>query len=77
MPLHEYTCKKCSQSFELLVMSSTVVACPACGSDQLEKLISRPTPPGKSAAIIAAARARAEREGHFSNYRREGGKIVD
>jgi putative FmdB family regulatory protein len=77
MPFYEYTCKKCDQTFELLVMSSTIPACPACGSTRLEKLISAHTAPGKRRSIIAAGRARAAREGHLSNYKRSNGKIVD
>lgn len=77
MPLYEYTCKKCNQTFELLVMSSTKPACPGCGSTRLQRLISAPTAPGKSAAVIAAGRARAAREGHLCNYDRSNGKIVD
>lgn len=77
MPLYEYTCKKCSQSFELLVRSSEIPSCPGCGSSELARLLSPPTAPGKSAAIIAAGRARAAREGHLSNYKRVNGKIVD
>jgi len=34
----------------------------------MEKLLSCPAPPGQSAGIIASARAKAAREGHFSNY---------
>lgn len=77
MPLYDYTCKKCDQTFELLVRSSTVPECPGCGSRKLAKLVSIPTAPGKSAGIIAAGRARAAREGHLSNYKQSNGKIVD
>ena len=77
MPLYDYLCKKCDHSFELLVMSSNVPACPTCGSADLQKVMSAPVAPGRSAATIAAGRARAAREGHTSNYRRSGGKIVD
>lgn len=77
MPLYEYICKKCDQRIELLVSSSTNPACPHCGSKRLEKLISAPVPPGKSAAIIAAGRARAAREGHLSNFIGPNGKISD
>jgi len=77
MPLYEYTCKKCDQTFELLVRSSTVPACPGCGSTRLHKLVSSPTAPGKSASVIAAGRSRAAREGHLSNYKRSNGRIID
>jgi putative FmdB family regulatory protein len=77
MPLYDYTCKKCGQTFELLVMSSTTPACPHCGGARLQKLVSAPIAPGRSAGIIAAGRARAAKQGHTSNYRRSNGKIVD
>ncbi|RJR29670.1 MAG: zinc ribbon domain-containing protein [Candidatus Latescibacterota bacterium] len=41
MPIFEYRCGKCGELFEELVMSSSqTVACPSCGSIDLEKLIS-------------------------------------
>jgi putative FmdB family regulatory protein len=40
MPIYEYQCDRCSSQFELLVLKSTVVACPACGSPDLEQLLS-------------------------------------
>jgi len=77
MPLYDYTCKKCNQTFELLVMSSTKPKCPGCGSTRLQKLMSAPTAPGKSAAVMAAGRARAAKEGHTCNYKHSNGKIVN
>ena len=42
MPIYEYACRSCSHRFEELVSSSgTVIACPDCTSDQVEKLFSR------------------------------------
>ena len=69
MPLYDYRCTACNKTFELLVRASTVPTCPACGSQQLEKQVSAPVAPGQSAAIIARARRKAAREGHFSNYK--------
>ena len=40
MAIYEYQCGSCSKQFELLVRSSTVVACPFCESRQLEQLLS-------------------------------------
>lgn len=40
MPLYEYRCTQCEQTFEQLVQSSEVPRCPSCSSDQLEKLFS-------------------------------------
>lgn len=68
MPIYDYHCRACDKDFELLVRSGTVPACPACGSQELEKCISLTAPAGKSAGIISGVRAQAAREGHLSNY---------
>jgi putative FmdB family regulatory protein len=68
MPIHDYHCRNCDKTSELLVRASTRVVCPHCGSEALDKLVSAPMPPGRSKAVIAAGRAAAAREGHFSNY---------
>ena len=69
MPIYDYRCKDCDKTFELLVKASTVPACPACASMQLEKLVSAPAPQGQIKGIVSSARAQASREGHFSNYK--------
>lgn len=68
MPLFDFHCKKCDRSFELLVRGSVTPACPECESEEVDKLVSRPAAPGKTAALLARGRAQAAREGHFSNY---------
>jgi putative FmdB family regulatory protein len=68
MPLHDFRCPGCNQTFELLIRGSDVPVCPTCGSQKLEKLVSMPQAPGKTAGLIASARKKAAREGHFSNY---------
>lgn len=42
MPIYEYKCADCGNSFEELVSShgAPVQPCPACGSRQTEKLLS-------------------------------------
>ena len=40
MPIYEYRCRACANEFELLVLRSTVAACPACGSEDIEQLLS-------------------------------------
>jgi putative FmdB family regulatory protein len=42
MPIFEYECAACGRLFEELVMSSSQeIACPHCGSTEIEKLVSR------------------------------------
>jgi putative FmdB family regulatory protein len=41
MPLYEYKCGGCGNQFELLVrQTSEAVACPACGSLAVERILS-------------------------------------
>ena len=40
LPLHEYECRACGHTFELLVRGSTTPACPSCRSEDLERLLS-------------------------------------
>ncbi|MDO8891978.1 MAG: zinc ribbon domain-containing protein [Sulfurimicrobium sp.] len=69
MPIYDYRCKDCDKTFEFLLRSSSIPSCPACGSRQLEKLLSRPAAPGQTPGLVSQARSQAAREGHFSNYK--------
>jgi putative FmdB family regulatory protein len=42
MPTYEYGCKKCGNQFEKVqkMSDAPVAKCPACGSDETERLIS-------------------------------------
>jgi putative FmdB family regulatory protein len=40
MPIYEYECRRCGRQFELLVLKTTVAACPGCKSRKLEQLLS-------------------------------------
>lgn len=76
MPIHDFRCRDCGQVFELLVRASSVPACPHCAGTALDKQVSLTAPQGTSAAIVAAGRRAAAKEGHFSNYSRaERGKL--
>jgi putative FmdB family regulatory protein len=70
MPLYSYQCTKCEKDFELLVSSSDVPICPSCGSDKLERLMSRVAAEGKNVGYKKKMRAAAGREGHLSNFSR-------
>jgi putative FmdB family regulatory protein len=67
MPIHDFRCRACDARFELLIRAGAPAVCPKCGGVALEKLLSAAAPPGKSAGIIAKARAQAARAGHLSN----------
>ncbi len=55
MPIYDYRCNDCEQVFDLLVRTSDVPVCPACGSSQLHKLLSVPAPtPNASGADSCA-----------------------
>ena len=43
MPMFDFVCTACQQSFEALVRGSTAPACPACGSTALEKQMALPS----------------------------------
>ena len=40
MPLFEYTCRACGHAFETLVRKGDTPSCPACKSEDLEKMLS-------------------------------------
>ena len=46
MPLYGFHCKQCDKDSELLVGFDDKPPCPACGSRRMERLVSRPAPPG-------------------------------
>jgi putative FmdB family regulatory protein len=58
MPIFEYECRKCGEEFELLILGSSVAACPACQSQDLEQLLSgfAVSSDGIRKANVAAAR---------------------
>jgi putative FmdB family regulatory protein len=60
MPIYEYTCKACDHQFEALVRSGKTPVCAACGSVDLERLLSLPTvkSEGTHARALGAAKRR-------------------
>jgi len=40
MPIYDYHCRNCGEEFELLILKTTVAACPGCQSQDLEQLLS-------------------------------------
>ena len=60
MPIYEYTCKSCKRQFETLVRGGDTPVCAACGSADLERLLSLPSvnSEGTRARALGAARKR-------------------
>ena len=52
MPLYSYHCGECEADVELLISSGDTPACPTCGSQNLQRLVSRTAPEGKSRGLI-------------------------
>ena len=77
MPLYDYRCKDCDKTFELLLKISDTAVCPACGGQNMEKLVSRPAAPGQSAELIAKERAQAASEGQHSGGQQNGRALQD
>ncbi|CAN5242943.1 hypothetical protein BH10PSE15_BH10PSE15_00470 [soil metagenome] len=69
MPIYDFHCPKCDTVVELLVRFSDTPACPACGHEQIDRLVAATAAPGKSAAMVKAGRAMAARAGHLSNFK--------
>jgi len=42
VPIYEYSCRACENAFELLVRGESPPACPACESEDLDRLLSLP-----------------------------------
>jgi len=68
MPIYEYRCKACEEEFEVLVRSSTVPACPKCGSLEIDRLVSRIAPHGMIPEWRRRMRAAASAAGETSNF---------
>ena len=70
MPLFDFHCPHCKETFEALVKTPTEAACPTCGAADLERLASAIAPRMRARSVVRAARKAATREGHFSHYSR-------
>lgn len=68
MPIYEYVCEACGQEFEKMVRFTDVEkmpTCPACGSQETHKQISR-VAAGSSASDSGASSNSCSGGGHFS-----------
>ena len=43
MPIFDYKCRECGQQFEAFIRGVVDVKCEACGSGEVEKMLSMPT----------------------------------
>lgn len=68
MPLYDFRCRACGQSFEALVRSGHAPACPSCASTDLERLISNLSVSVRSGGLSNAAR-RAVRKQQRQQHR--------
>jgi putative FmdB family regulatory protein len=66
MPIYDYECRDCTHRFDLLVRGMTIPACPACKSQDLERLLSLPAVQSEGTKDLAlrAARKRDAKLGH-------------
>jgi len=66
IPIYEYACQGCGETFEALIRRDEKPACPACGSADLERLFSLPTmhTSGTHDMAMRAAKKRDQRLGN-------------
>ena len=66
MPVYEFECEECGERFEELIASEAPeVACAACGSKQVRRLLSPVSPPSRQprgASVRSGESRRRERE---------------
>jgi putative FmdB family regulatory protein len=66
MPIYEFECKSCGHRFdELLKSGAESAACPECGSDQVRRRFTPPSPPSRQprgAKVRDSESRRRERE---------------
>lgn len=65
IPIYEYSCQGCGETFEALVRGAQKASCPACGSDELERHFSLPAVQSSTTRDMAmrAAKRRDQRQG--------------
>lgn len=69
MPIYDYRCRKCGETFETLVRGTTTPSCPACKSADLERLLSLPAIKSETTHALAmqAAKRRDKAQGKERN----------
>ncbi|MBZ5575519.1 MAG: hypothetical protein LAP40_03040 [Acidobacteriia bacterium] len=74
MPIYEYECRQCGHQFELLVLKTTVAACPECRSQELEQLLSGFAVSSES---ITKARVKAARRAYSTSSNVRDQKVAE
>ena len=76
MPIYEYACKACGSQFEhlLLPAAKTDPVCPACGSRDLEKLMSGFA---QSTRELTKARVKAARKQHAQSKDQKDKQVAE
>lgn len=65
MPIYEFECEDCEARFEELVGVAATAACPECGSQRTQRLLSEVAPPSRQprgAKVRSDESRRRERE---------------
>jgi len=75
MPLYAYACESCNAEFEALVRSGDVPVCPTCGSEKLQRQVSRISKEIKYPAIAKSWRKAAAAGGDLSNFSKAERKL--
>lgn len=58
MPIFDFVCKSCGHQFEALVRGPAATVCAACGSAELERLLSMPNVKSESTRNLAMRAAK-------------------
>ena len=58
MPVYDYACRACGYRFDALVRGSEGPTCPACASQELERLLSFPAIKSETTHALAMAAAK-------------------
>ncbi len=76
MPILEYACRACGHQFEFLKLPATADAakCPACQSEDLERLVSGFA---MSTRELTKARVKATRKQHLGSKERKDKQIAE
>jgi putative FmdB family regulatory protein len=68
MPVYDYSCRACEHTFDALVRGNEKPLCPACKSDDLERLLSMPAIKSDGTRRLAM-RAAKKRDSKQANER--------